>query len=132
MLLGAIIALLAVGCGGGGDSGGKAADTATQQAPTETTGGAAAQVSEVKMSEYKFAPSNVTAKAGSTITVPNAGSLSHDLKLRKGGKELGGTKLVDAGGSAKLKVDFPAGSYEMFCSVTGHEEQGMKGTFTVK
>jgi plastocyanin len=129
VLLGAILALVGVGCGGDDDSGGEPADTAAQQAPTETGG---AEVSEVKMSEYKFDPSDVSAKAGDTLTVDNGGSLQHDLRLRKGGKELGGTKLVDAGGSTKLKVDFRAGSYEMFCSVPGHEDLGMKGTFTVK
>jgi plastocyanin len=132
VLLGAVLALVGMGCSGGDDSDGGSADTATQQAPTETGGAGGAQVSEVRMSEYKFDPSDVSAKAGDTLTVDNGGSLQHDLRLRKGGKELGGTKLVDAGGSTKLKVDFRAGSYEMFCSVPGHEDLGMKGTFTVK
>jgi uncharacterized cupredoxin-like copper-binding protein len=39
---------------------------------------------------------------------------------------------VDGGQSATFKVSVKPGSYEMSCSVAGHEDAGMKGTFTVQ
>ena len=84
------------------------------------------------MAEYKFEPRDVTAERGSTLTVRNTGSLGHDLKVRRNGKVIGGTEVFDAGRTRKLKVDFPTGTYEMFCSVPGHEDQGMRGSFTVE
>jgi uncharacterized cupredoxin-like copper-binding protein len=128
--LGVLLAsALALGsCGGDGDENGGGA----QPAKTQPSGGAAAPVSQVELAEYKFTPSDVTAKRGSTITAINKGSIGHDLKLRTGGKVAGGTEVFDAAKSVKLKVDFKPGRYEMFCSVPGHEDLGMKGTFTVK
>lgn len=84
------------------------------------------------MAEYKFTPGSVTVEQGATVSVPNGGALQHDLKLRKSGKVVGGTELVDAGQSVDFEVDVKPGSYEMLCSVPGHEEGGMKGEFTVK
>ncbi len=116
-------------CGGGGDDEGGGGQQ--KQAPAETAGGGQT-VSSVSLSEYKFDPADLTAKAGSTLTVKNEGSLGHDLRLRKPGKEVGGTKVFGAGKSEQLKVDFAPGKYEMYCSVPGHEQQGMKGSFTIR
>ena len=132
----AVVLLLALGvaaCGGDDDDEG-AGGTATQPAQTGEAGQApgAAQAGEVLMSEFEFDPSDVTAAAGSTVTVRNEGSVEHDLRLRQDGEEIGGTPLVGPGGSEQLKLDFPAGRYEMFCSVPGHEEAGMAGSFTIE
>ena len=50
----------------------------------------------------------------------------------KGGEDLGGTEVISGGTETKLKVDFEPGEYEMYCTVPGHEESGMVGTFTVE
>jgi uncharacterized cupredoxin-like copper-binding protein len=137
MLALALALLLALGvpaCGGDDDDEG-AGGTGTQPAQTEEGGqapGAAQTASEVLMSEFEFDPSNVTAAAGSTVIARNEGSVEHDLRLRQDGKEVGGTELVGPGGSEDLKLDFPAGRYEMFCSVPGHEDAGMVGSFTIE
>jgi plastocyanin len=124
-------AVMAGGCGGddegssGGQAGSEPAATATE-APGQS-------VSEVAMSDdLKFSPDSVTASQGASITVKNAGSIQHDLKLRQDGSEAGGTELVDGGKSTTFKVTVEPGSYEMYCSVAGHEQGGMKGTFTVE
>ena len=122
-------ALVLAACGGDDDDGGEEA-AQQETAPAETGGGQ--QVSDVSLSEFQFEPADVTAEAGSTITLENVGSTEHDLRLRKAGKDIGGTEVFGAGQSEELKVDFPPGKYEMFCSVPGHEDSGMKGTFTVK
>ena len=123
-------ALVLAACGGDDDNGGEEA-AQQETAPAETTG-AGGQAADVSLSEFEFDPADVTAEAGSTITLENVGSTGHDLRLRKGGKDIGGTEVFDAGQSEQLKVDFEPGKYEMYCSVPGHEDSGMKGTFTVK
>jgi plastocyanin len=119
----AAFALLLAAGGCGGD------DNASSDGAASSSN----DVSVVEMSDQlRFDPADVTVSSGATITVKNSGSLQHDLKLRQGGKEVGGTELVDGGKSASLNVSVKPGTYEMFCSVPGHEAAGMKGTFTVK
>ena len=132
----AVIALTAAGCGGDDDDGG-GDGAATEQAPAETAPAetapdTGAPTSEVTMTEFEFEPSDVVAEQGSTITVRNEGSIGHDLKLRQNGEVIGGTDVFQGGQTEELQVDFEPGTYEMFCSVPGHEDSGMKGTFTVK
>jgi plastocyanin len=86
----------------------------------------------VTMSKRAFRPSDVNVAAGTPLPVRNAGSVGHDLKLRQDGKEVGGTQILNPGETQTLEVRFPPGSYEMYCSVPGHEDAGMKGTFTVE
>jgi plastocyanin len=124
----AVLVATFAGCGGGG---GSSSTAAKKQPSTGTTAGGQA-VSQIAGSEFKFAPSSVTVQRGSTITFDNAGSIGHDLKIRRGSKVLGGTSVIQPGKMATLKVSFPAGTYTMFCSVPGHEQSGMKDTFTVR
>jgi uncharacterized cupredoxin-like copper-binding protein len=84
------------------------------------------------MSEFKFDPSDVVVKQGSSIKVANDGDVVHNLKVRKDGEDVGGTDTFGPGGEKTLAVAFPAGKYEMYCSVPGHEQSGMKGNFTVR
>jgi plastocyanin len=85
----------------------------------------------VTMSERRFTPTDVNAPAGEPLAVQNAGSVGHDLKLRQDGKEAGGTPVLNPGQTVQLEILFEPGDYEMYCSVPGHEEAGMKGTFAV-
>lgn len=89
------------------------------------------ETSTVTMSEREFSPREVNAPAGERLAVTNAGSVGHDLKLRQDGREVGGTQVLNPGETQQLEVLFDAGTYEMYCSVPGHEAAGMKGTFTV-
>ena len=129
LVLGLASACVLAACGGDDDDGGEEA-AQQEQTPAETTG--ADGQADVALSEFEFDPADVTAEAGSTITLENVGSTEHDLRLREGGKDIGGTEVFDAGQSEELKVDFEPGKYEMYCSVPGHEDSGMKGTFTVE
>lgn len=120
----ALVSALAAAAGCGGD------DEEPTPAATEAPG---EKVSEIAMSDdLKFSPESVTASQGATITVTNDGSIDHDLKLRQGGSEAGGTELVEGGGSTTFDVEAEPGAYEMYCSVPGHEQGGMKGSFTVE
>lgn len=109
-------ALVLAACGGDSD---------------EQGSGARETAAIVTMSERKFTPSEVRAAAGAPLAVRNDGSVGHDLKLRRDGEEIGGTEVLNPGETQQLQVLFEPGDYEMYCSVPGHEESGMKGTFSV-
>lgn len=86
----------------------------------------------VAMTEYEFDPSDVTVARGATISAENGGEIVHNLTVFEGNKELGGTGNVESGQSGDLEVEFETGEYEMICTIPGHEELGMTGTFTVE
>jgi uncharacterized cupredoxin-like copper-binding protein len=122
---------LAPGCGGG--------DNKTATTPTQTTAPAqATETTSVTTDEYMFTPSDVTVKKGDTITVKNGGKIVHNLTVEKGpdpkkkSEKLAGTPTFAPGGTEKLKVSLSPGKYVMVCTVPGHRELGMTGTFTVK
>jgi uncharacterized cupredoxin-like copper-binding protein len=83
---------------------------------------------KVTATEFKFALSSTSAKAGSvTFTLVNKGHIAHDFSIA--GKK---TPVISPGKTAKLTVTLKAGKYPYKCTVPGHAAAGMKGTFTVK
>ena len=44
---------------------------------------------------------------------------------------IGVTKIISNGASENLTVDLVTALYTYFCTVPGHEQAGMKGTFQV-
>ena len=84
------------------------------------------------MTEYAFSPPSITVKSGDTVTAKNDGQSIHNLTLVDGNNELAGTDNVDPGSSADLKVDVDPGTYQMICTIPGHEDLGMAGDFTVE
>jgi uncharacterized cupredoxin-like copper-binding protein len=88
----------------------------------------AVTVTAGKPSELKFTLSKKTAVKGVvSFAVTNKGKLAHDFKIA--GKK---TKLLKAGTRATLTVTIAKpGKYQFLCTVKGHADGGMKGTFTV-
>jgi plastocyanin len=129
VLLVVVFAALGAGCGGDDDDNDNEAATDTTTQPAEPAGGKATTVS---MTEYEFDPGDLTVERDSSVTVENDGNIAHNLTVEKGGKKVAGTSSFLSGKSEKLSVDLAPGKYEMVCTVPGHEELGMKGTFTVK
>lgn len=77
----------------------------------------------------KFDEEEYEADAGCIeVTYENEGSQTHTFLVR--GK--GGFKLsVNNGETDTGTVDLPAGAYEVFCDVAGHEAGGMKADLVV-
>jgi plastocyanin len=132
-----LVVAAGAGCGGGdGDDEEPAAPTETGNGATEPAGGA--ETTSVSMDEYSFDPEDVTVKRDSTLTVENKGQIAHNLTVEQGPdpkeetKKLAGTSTFLGGKSEKLKVDIKPGKYAMVCTVAGHRELGMTGTFTVE
>ena len=94
--------------------------------PLATAGGATSVT--VKGKEYKFTLSTKSARHGSvTFKFKNVGKLAHDFKID--GKK---TKIIQKGKTASpLTVKLKKGTYKFLCTIPGHADQGMKGTFRV-
>jgi uncharacterized cupredoxin-like copper-binding protein len=129
------VAALGVACSSGDD---KDATPANAQHLTVSFG-----------DSLEFAPPTLTVQAGRPVvlTVRNTGNTDHDFAVRdmpakdvtskvEGGHGHGGPGLVVGHPKAKGKVTVrftptTPGTYEFFCSVTGHRDAGMKGLITV-
>jgi len=109
----ALLAALAVaGCGGG--------ETPSPQSITIKA-----------MDTFAFDPDTLTTKVGQIVelTLENTGVLEHTFVIDEldvlAGPVLGGQ-------SAPISfIPGVAGTYTYYCSVPGHREAGMEGTFTV-
>jgi len=105
------------------------ATTSTPATTTTTPEPPAASAVDVTESEFKIALPSSELKAGKiTLRVKNEGKIPHDLAVKGMDAK---TKLIPAGGSAELTVTLKPGSYELWCTVPGHEAAGMKLDITV-
>jgi uncharacterized cupredoxin-like copper-binding protein len=127
---GTAVVLLAVAgvvigaCGGGSD------DKSTAGGTEKASEAPAGPTINVVGKEFSYDPARLTLKAGegSTIVLKNTGSIEHDITV-----DDAGFKLTVPGNNTKekvLKVDKP-GTYQFYCSVSGHKAAGMKGELTV-
>jgi plastocyanin len=122
-VLTALVAALA-GCG---DEGSDSKGSVTVEA---------GQPVRVKAYEYGFEPGTITVRGGGSgpirFELTNDGTLPHDLHVRKGDDELGGTEAIGDGEEASESVTVPAGEYEFYCSIGDHADLGMTGKLTVE
>jgi uncharacterized cupredoxin-like copper-binding protein len=91
---------------------------------------ATATTVQVKGGEFFFKLSTKSAARPGKVTFvfKNTGHVLHDFSIR--GKK---TPLIQPGKTAKLVVSFTKkGKYGYLCTVPGHAQAGMKGTFTVR
>jgi plastocyanin len=114
--------LMLAGCGGG--------------SPNESEqGGAVVQTIQISEQEYSLNPATVNLSKPGTyeFQVTNDGQITHALKIEEsGGGAEAETGDIGSGESKTVRFTFSAdGSYEMYCPVDGHEDQGMKGTIVV-
>ncbi len=89
----------------------------------------------VKGYEYGFEPGTITVRGGGApirFELTNDGTLPHDLHVREGDDELGGTEAIGDGDTASASVTVPAGEYEIYCSIGDHADLGMTGKLTVE
>ena len=91
---------------------------------------ATATTVQVKGGEFFFRLStkSVSRPGKVTFVFKNMGHVLHDFSIR--GRK---TPLIQPGKTAKLVVSFTKkGKYAYLCTVPGHAQAGMKGTFTVR
>jgi uncharacterized cupredoxin-like copper-binding protein len=133
----AAAALLVAGCG--------SSDNESAASPNH----AAANAVTIKATEYAFAPSAVTVKAGKVkLTLDNEGKIEHEVVLLKGGQAAGSLKVkggrvsedtsvgevseTAAGAKKSVTLDLQPGRYVLVCNIAGHYQGGMFGTLTVR
>ena len=115
-----------VACGGSDDEEGSGGPPATFER---------GQTVSVKGSEYKFEPGNVVVRGGGgsvRVELENTGSLAHNLRVFRGGSDIGGTPTFTGGEKESGSVELQPGEYEMVCTVGDHADLGMKGKLTVR
>jgi plastocyanin len=114
---------LAAGCGG---------DDQDEAGRTVTVDGGDTVV--VTAREYSFDPERVVVEGGGPLTIEleNAGDLAHNLRLRRGGQDVGGTPTFPGGRTESGRLRVKPGAYQMICTVGDHAELGMTGELEVK
>jgi uncharacterized cupredoxin-like copper-binding protein len=115
-------ALLLAACGGGGSTGSE-------------QGGAVVQTIQISEQEFSLNPATVNLSKTGTyeFQVTNDGQITHALNVEEsGGGAEAETGDIGPGEKKTLRFTFSgSGSYEMYCPIDGHKDQGMKGTIVV-
>jgi plastocyanin len=93
------------------------------------TGKATSTVSMEALASIKFASDTVSATKG-IVQIDYSGATGHTLAIQDP-KFDGFLLTTDAGGPKSGKVELAPGKYTLYCTVPGHEAQGMKATLTV-
>jgi plastocyanin len=121
--------LLAAALAGCGDEEEKSSGSVTVRAGTLVV---------VEGDEYSFKPGTITVRGAGGKEVPvrfelqNVGSLPHDIHVREGDEELGGTEAIPDGDTARATVTLARGSYELYCSIGDHADLGMTGELKIE
>src|SRR6476661_5412814 len=126
-----IAAALLAGCsssGGGGGAGTTSASAATASSSAAVAGTAVTATEK----EYSISLSTQTFTSGPhTFTVHNTGETAHNLTIEGPGVDKQATSTIQPGQTATLAVTLQKGSYELWCSVDEHKDQGMDLHITV-
>jgi uncharacterized cupredoxin-like copper-binding protein len=139
--------LIVTGCGTGGTSGTAATSsgTATQPSPTGSATSTAGTGSPTAgspttgatvtatLSEFKIELSATAFSPGRyTFVAEQKGQRTHALSIRGPGIGTKTTPVIEPGGaSQRLIVTLQPGTYELWCPIDHHREQGMTVTITV-
>lgn len=84
---------------------------------------------EVTLSEFAITPDLIQVATGGTLVISNTGAIDHDLAVV--GAELA-TPMLRAGESVELDLaPLGTGTFEVICTVPGHETSGMSATLSV-
>ena len=79
----------------------------------------------------KFDKTTLKAKAGTvTINFDNPSSVPHAVEIEGNGVEEETDTVTN--GKASVTAELKPGTYEFYCPVSDHREQGMEGELTVK
>ena len=114
------IALLLAACGGSSSSSNQGA-------------GAVIRTIQISEKEFSLTPSHITISATGTYAFKavNDGTTTHALEVEGNGVEEK-TSDISPGSTKTLRVTFSKdGSYDIYCPIDGHRQQGMKGVVVV-
>ncbi len=131
VLIAVVIPLTFAACGDDDDSSSESAESTSTAEETTASGGGGETV-DISETEFSLDPSEATVPAGEvTFAVTNDGGITHNLEVEGNGVEEI-TDDLDPGASDDLTVDLEPGTYEMYCAIGNHADQGMEGEVTVE
>lgn len=108
------------------------AATTPAAAATTASGGSTVTLAADSSGQLAYDKTTATAKAGEvTVDFTNDSSLPHNVTIEQGESEKGATDTIQQSKTSKTFTLKP-GTYSFYCSVSGHEAAGMKGTLTVQ
>ncbi|MDQ3412891.1 MAG: cupredoxin domain-containing protein [Chloroflexota bacterium] len=83
------------------------------------------------MVDIAFVPTELTIPADTEVTIllPNTGAALHNFNIDE--LDIHSTDAV-AGETLSVTINAPAGEYEFYCDIPGHQAAGMIGTLTVE
>jgi uncharacterized cupredoxin-like copper-binding protein len=113
------IALLLSACGGSSSK--------------SSQSGTISRTIRISEKEFSLTPAKVSVSGPGTYAFKavNNGTTAHALEIEGNGVEQK-TAEIQPRSTATLQVTFSKdGSYEMYCPIDGHKQQGMKGTVVV-
>jgi plastocyanin len=123
---------LPIGCAGrGGGEGGTGSGGGEEALPGAKD--SVVKTIRIEETEFRLEPAEITLDKPGTYVLEavNSGDTVHALEVEGQGIEEK-TEEIQPGQNAKLGVELAAGTYELYCPVGGHKEEGMEGTLTVK
>jgi plastocyanin len=92
----------------------------------------AGQPVRVVAKEYFFTPARVRTEGKPIrLELDNEGTLAHDLRVVRGGRDLGGTPTFALKATRGGSLTLAPGRYRMVCTVANHEQLGMVGELEV-
>ena len=94
--------------------------------------GGATRTIEIHETEFALEPDTVTLDAAGTyiFRAVNDGSVDHALEIEGNGVE-DETETIAGGETAEVTVELEEGTYELYCPVGNHKDQGMVGRVVV-
>lgn len=131
LVLAIAVALPFAGCGS--DDSDSATSNETQAATQAggSGGGGTLQLAADPDGAIAFDKTSLSTTAGkTTIAFTNESQVPHAVEVEGNGIEEE-TETIQ-GGKAELTVDLKPGTYEFYCPVDDHKEEGMKGELIVK
>jgi plastocyanin len=99
--------------------------TGCSSSSSSSGGGAAGTIEQGPGGQLVFSPATISAKAGSTLTIKNVGSVPHTFTVTGQGIDV----TNDTGQTHQVTLNLDPGTYPFICRF--HEGSGMKGTLTV-
>jgi uncharacterized cupredoxin-like copper-binding protein len=126
-------ALLLVACGGGGESAPAASPTSPSVTSDASPAGNGGTSVTAALTEFRIELSQRAFEAGSyTFVAEEKGQAPHALSIEGPGVDTVSTPVIQPGAAAEsLTVTLKTGTYELWCPVGSHRQQGMELTITV-
>lgn len=132
------LVLIAAGCSqsGSGSGSGTAAPRAVapsaSSSPAASTAPSGAGVA-IQVKDFAIEPAAVTVKAGTVaFNVTNQGPTVHNVTVRdSAGKIVFGSRDLREGETQTVSGDLKAGTYDLICTLPGHESLGTKAKLEV-